>query len=279
MHDTTDRPHQTPSSSVAITDAATPPAPTPAPIASWLLSVVAATLVALADRLRHVGSRAHRAIELGVFLMLAILGATVGWKAPELIALLSRPILALLCGAGAIGIALVAALAITWRNDAFRDPLTSLFTKRVLQIELARASARSSRGRGRPVFLMMIDLDRFKRVNDTLGHRAGDALLVAVARRMEECLRPADLLARWGLGDEFVVLGELDSPATPVALVARIREAITRPVTVASVSVTVGASIGLAVTGEGEPFNVNDLIARADAAMYAEKHSSRKRTR
>jgi diguanylate cyclase (GGDEF)-like protein len=119
------------------------------------------------------------------------------------------------------------------------------------------------------VAALLVDLDDFKTVNDSLGHAAGDELLVGVARRLEGCLRPEDTCARLG-GDEFAVLLE-DLPGAEAALAVarRVAEAIARPVTVLGSEVAVGASIGVAFGTPGQP--ADELLRSADLAMYQAK--------
>ena len=115
---------------------------------------------------------------------------------------------------------------------------------------------------------MFIDLDGFKPINDTYGHKAGDQVLVEVARRLSAVTRTADTVARLG-GDEFAIVAENREGDTAEGLVERLVAAIDQPIDIGDQSVTVGASLGLA-TSEG-PDSAESLLARADAAMYAIK--------
>ena len=123
---------------------------------------------------------------------------------------------------------------------------------------------------------MFIDLDRFKIVNDSLGHQAGDALLKVVSRRIHACLRGSDLLFRVG-GDEFtVILPEIASPDDAAFVARRILSAVAQPVTLHGNEVAVGATIGIAVhPGDGD--TTQALLKNADAAMYNAKDSGRGR--
>ena len=123
------------------------------------------------------------------------------------------------------------------------------------------------------IALLFIDLDRFKKVNDTLGHSAGDEVLRQAAARIRTCVREGDTVARLG-GDEFVVLLETDvRPDTPGIIAERIRGAFEAPFNWKSTEVRCGASVGISIY----PDNARDpaaLIASADAAMYRAKQSS-----
>jgi diguanylate cyclase (GGDEF)-like protein len=158
------------------------------------------------------------------------------------------------------------------RHAALHDPLTGLPNRALildhLRLALARAPRRSS-----PVGVLFVDLERFKLVNDTLGHRAGDELLVAVAERLAGVLRPSDTLGRLG-GDEFlVVCEEVGGEADALAVATRLADVFHEPFRLAGQDVNVRASIGVALsTSDSEPAA---LVGEADAAMYASKHGRR----
>jgi diguanylate cyclase (GGDEF)-like protein len=163
-------------------------------------------------------------------------------------------------------------------HRATHDHLTGLPNRGLLldRLELALARARRE---GTPVALLFIDLDRFKDVNDTHGHDAGDAVLVEVADRMSGVLRPSDTVARLG-GDEFVVLcedlaGDLDAATIAERLLSAIE---TTTVSVADTEVTVSASIGIAVSNGGSHAPDGPaLLQRSDVAMYRAKKAGRSR--
>jgi diguanylate cyclase (GGDEF)-like protein len=161
-------------------------------------------------------------------------------------------------------------------EQAHHDPLTGLANRALLMEHLGAAVARSRR-RASPSFaVMLLDLDRFKYVNDTHGHLAGDQLLVAVADRLRRCLREADLAARLG-GDEFAVLldGVADvSDATRSA--ERIADAISMPVIIEGRPLHATASIGIAMRS-ADHTRAEDLLRDADAAMYRAKELGRAR--
>ncbi|CAN5537500.1 hypothetical protein BH23ACT3_BH23ACT3_17750 [soil metagenome] len=122
---------------------------------------------------------------------------------------------------------------------------------------------------------MFVDLDRFKVINDTLGHTLGDELLVAVARRLATSVRPGDTVSRVS-GDEFVVLCEdVDHPDDVRAIERRIHEAFSWPFDVSGHEITLTASVGVAHARRGDEISMR-LVGRADAAMYENKHRSRR---
>jgi diguanylate cyclase (GGDEF)-like protein len=121
----------------------------------------------------------------------------------------------------------------------------------------------------RPAAAIFVDLDRFKPVNDTLGHAAGDELLVKVAERLAGLLRDEDVVGRIG-GDEFLlVLPGVGDPDEAKAIGERVHEALHRPFEISGEVVAIGASIGVACGPEGS--TSDDLVAHADEAMYVSK--------
>ncbi len=152
-------------------------------------------------------------------------------------------------------------------HQAYHDPLTSL-ANRSLFTDKVRETIAERRGE---LAVLFIDLDDFKTVNDSLGHAAGDELLVSVASRLRACLRPEDLVARLG-GDEFAVMVEdpHDAEAAAVKVARRIMEAFVLPVGVGSESVAVYVSVGIA-TSHGGDFSAEEMIRNADVAMYKAK--------
>jgi diguanylate cyclase (GGDEF)-like protein/PAS domain S-box-containing protein len=156
---------------------------------------------------------------------------------------------------------------------AYSDPVTGLPNRALFMERLERALRRTGPGE-RSVAVLFLDLDRFKVVNDSLGHAAGDILLAQVATRLSGWLRSEDTLARLG-GDEFTVLCEGDgAPTHAVALVNRLLAALEQPFTIEGKEAFVGASIGIAFGARGS-IGAGELVRRADVALYEAKASGR----
>ncbi len=156
---------------------------------------------------------------------------------------------------------------------AQHDHLTGLPNRRFLE-ERAAQLINSERRRDYGIALMLIDLDRFKNINDTLGHNVGDLLLIEVARRLVSCVRSTDTVVRLG-GDEFVVLLEDMKDHNEVAVVARkVHESLGLPVTIEERVLHAPPSIGIAVYPD-DGKDIADLMKHADAAMYQVKAAGR----
>jgi diguanylate cyclase (GGDEF)-like protein/PAS domain S-box-containing protein len=156
------------------------------------------------------------------------------------------------------------------QHDALHDLLTGLPNRALFIDRLDRAIAIARRHAGRRFAVLFLDLDRFKNINDSLGHAAGDELLVTVARRIQSCLRPSDTVARLG-GDEFTVLIEdvVDDPMVE-QIAERIQRAIAEPVVLGDHEAITSASIGI-TTSALEYLSSADMIRDADTAMYHAK--------
>jgi diguanylate cyclase (GGDEF)-like protein/PAS domain S-box-containing protein len=159
------------------------------------------------------------------------------------------------------------------RHMAHHDPLTDLANRALLDDRLDHALRRAHR-EGRLLAVLFIDLDRFKTVNDTLGHDVGDELLIEIANRLRSSLRDGDTLARLG-GDEFVlILEDLDSPRMAGRVAEKIRSLLNEPVNVSGHELFVAGSIGISLyPDDGD--DVATLLKAADSAMYAAKGAGR----
>ncbi|HEY0367367.1 MAG TPA: EAL domain-containing protein [Pyrinomonadaceae bacterium] len=163
-----------------------------------------------------------------------------------------------------------------FRHAAFHDPLTGL-PNRAMFTELLKAEIESPSRRNDHMFaVLFLDLDRFKNINDSLGHTHGDLLLVAFAERLERTLRPVDTLARFG-GDEFAILLSGTTDATDAVRVAqRIQDELTQPFVLDKNSAFATASIGIALSSSGYD-RPEDILRDADTAMYRAKENGKAR--
>jgi diguanylate cyclase (GGDEF)-like protein/PAS domain S-box-containing protein len=152
---------------------------------------------------------------------------------------------------------------------AYHDALTGI-ANRALLVERITQGLRVAEHRRDSLALLFIDLDSFKAVNDRWGHEAGDAVLVAVAQRLQSVVRQADTVARFG-GDEFViVLGETCDAAALTAVVEKVTAAIAEPIIWKGTVLRLGASVGLACYPE-DGLDAQSLLQHADESMYSEK--------
>jgi diguanylate cyclase (GGDEF)-like protein len=156
-------------------------------------------------------------------------------------------------------------------HRATHDGLTGLPNRTLYADRLERALAHARRT-DKPVAVLFIDLDRFKDVNDTFGHAAGDVLLTAVAQRLVRCCRSEDTVARLA-GDEFaILLPHMTASSDAIVVAQRVLDLLADPVTVAGERVRVGGSVGIAVYPE-DGTTTDELLASADAAMYRAKET------
>jgi diguanylate cyclase (GGDEF)-like protein len=161
-------------------------------------------------------------------------------------------------------------------HQAFHDSLTGLTNRAVFRDRVDHALARGSR-QGQRLAVLLLDLDGFKMINDSLGHDAGDELLVAVGRRLQACGRSSDTVARLG-GDEFAILLEDEVDDARARTVAtRLLQQLAAPFEVRGREVFVRASVGIALSAEGVAAQTDELIRNADTAMYAAKAGGRGR--
>lgn len=168
---------------------------------------------------------------------------------------------------------LTARAELEWRAQV--DELTGLANRSQLSDRIRDAVARSPRPGERPSVLLL-DLDGFKNINDGLGHSAGDAVLIEVASRLRECVRPSDTVARLG-GDEFAIVLPDSDAAGAVAVAHRILEQLRRPIRIGWRTVWTGASIGVYPAERGQ--SVERVLRNADTAMYAAKAAGRGQVR
>ncbi|WP_305785789.1 putative bifunctional diguanylate cyclase/phosphodiesterase [Symbioplanes lichenis] len=177
-------------------------------------------------------------------------------------------------GLAITGLVVLRQLAVQRESDqaAATDGLTGLANRSHLRDRLIQGLERDSRG-GRATAVLLVDMNGFKQVNDTQGHKAGDQLLIGVARVLREAILGADVAGRLG-GDEFaVVLHDIGSEANAEAVARRIVAATGEPVMIDGRPVRPSVSIGIALSGPGE-FTADELLHRADVAMY---HAKRRR--
>ncbi len=158
---------------------------------------------------------------------------------------------------------------------AYHDALTGLPNRRLLRDRLAQALARANRA-GNKVAVLLLDLDDFKEVNDTFGHRIGDAALQQVVMRLSSRMRASDTLARTG-GDEFTIVSDITGTQGAATLVSALESALILPIKIEGKLIRTGVSIGFALYPE-DGTDAEELCAAADKAMYVSKRSRALRT-
>jgi diguanylate cyclase (GGDEF)-like protein len=232
---------------------------------------------ALQELLRGVGTEDVVAVPL--LAGTTFLGvATAGWAAGEAPSTLDGDVLARLHGVGdqATTALQKARLLATVRHQATHDALTGL-PNRTLFLERLEAAVPDA-AEGAHLGVLFCDLDRFKPVNDTLGHAAGDELLRQVSARLRAAVRPADTVGRLS-GDEFaIILPGLVDAADAARLAQRVAECFAEPFRLDGTVVTVGTSVGIAVHDPASGRSAEQLLREADAAMYRHKERGRSTT-
>jgi diguanylate cyclase (GGDEF)-like protein/PAS domain S-box-containing protein len=159
------------------------------------------------------------------------------------------------------------------RHLAHHDPLTGLPNRLLFQDRLAQALVKAHRT-DTQLAVLFLDVDRFKGINDTLGHMVGDQVLKAIAQRLRKCMREEDTVARLG-GDEFTILLEgLEHPEAAAKVAWKVLEGLRRPFTIGSHEFHIEASIGISLYPDNGP-DLDSLIKHADAAMYLAKEQGR----
>ena len=162
------------------------------------------------------------------------------------------------------------------KHEVMHDALTGLPNRSYLLDRLTRVIGRLRREPGRHCALLYLDVDRFKVINDSLGHLAGDEVLREIARRLQTCVRDPDVVARLS-GDEFAILLEdVELPATAVKVAGRVMAAMAVPMEVSGKELAPSASVGIAI-GDGRYSQAEEVLRDADIALYRAKQLGRKR--
>ncbi len=234
----------------------------------WLISAVVAVASEqpVLDILRE--DLRFQATTSGVLVALAPVGVIAVQASPLLLPLLAMPLLA---------VHRSAALAIKHEQESLHDPLSGLANRILFRERAERSLAESSRS-GSMTAVMIIDLDHFKEINDTLGHQVGDELLIEVARLLEQSMPTHATVARLG-GDEFaVLLADVASQAEAESLATGMLAALATPFHVGDIRLSIQASAGIALSPE-HGTDVFTIMKRADVAMYdAKRERARVRT-
>ncbi|REH49846.1 diguanylate cyclase (GGDEF)-like protein [Kutzneria buriramensis] len=241
-------------------------------LAGAVLLLTRFALVAIGLRLRAPSAGADEVFGEPIDVVLGIVAASTGGLMAA--AVLADPIRALLAGPPMFLLERAAQLP-QWRRSAQRDAKTGLSNAVHWDVQAREELAKAS-GRGRPVAMMLLDLDHFKRVNDQVGHLAGDAALAAVARELRGSVRHGDLVGRFG-GEEFVVLLPDTGPGVAESVAERVRHAISllrvsttaadgQAHTLSGLTVSIGVS-----TSDRYGYDVSALLVAADSALLSAK--------
>ncbi|HUP05435.1 MAG TPA: diguanylate cyclase [Bryobacteraceae bacterium] len=162
------------------------------------------------------------------------------------------------------------------REQATHDDMTGLLNRTAV-LEALRNEAERAGREGRPLSVLLADFDYFKRINDTYGHLAGDAVLREGARRMKAAIRRYDALGRYG-GEEFLAALPNSDSAAALAQATRLREAVeAEPFSIGGVGLAVTCSVGIATIARPDARRIDALIREADTALYRAKHAGRNR--
>ncbi len=161
-------------------------------------------------------------------------------------------------------------------HNAFHDSLTNLPNRDLLYNRLKYAIDRTKRNKSYLYAVLFLDVDRFKIINDSLGHATGDKLLVAITKRLESCLRTTDMIARFG-GDEFtILLDDIEKPASAIEVADRLLESLKEPFEFDGQKLSTSVSIGI-VLGEQNYSQPEELLRDADTVMYMAKSLGKSR--
>jgi diguanylate cyclase (GGDEF)-like protein/PAS domain S-box-containing protein len=158
------------------------------------------------------------------------------------------------------------------RHSSLHDPLTGLANRLLMEQRLAGAIVDAQRD-SRCAAVVFLDLDRFKNVNDTLGHRVGDELLMSVGRRLQGAVRASDTVARIG-GDEFVIIADLNVPADGSVIVQQLLDVFREPFSICGMVLHATASMGVSISPD-DGIDAESLLRNADVAMYIAKDRGR----
>jgi diguanylate cyclase (GGDEF)-like protein len=248
-------------------------------LSGWGPVAVGAYAIIAVESIARCGSKAWRVVALWTIVGIACgqFAIGIGWAPSFLPLAQAQSVAALGIVVSLFVIRMVGATGLQkelaeakLEDQALHDPLTGLPNRLLLVDRLRQGIARARRSRTTFPVVMFLDLDRFKLVNDSCGHSAGDAVLVQVAKRLTAVLRDSDTLARFG-GDEFVIAcDELKDRELVLAFAQRIMEVFSAPFVVAGYSFQLGVSIGIAVLDE-EDLSLEGLLSDADSAMYFAK--------